>query len=238
VRLLLALLAALACSSGFAQEDIEAIDRTTGIASLRLSFNIAGEPSWQGPAVPHSGHGIEIGLSGGSGEDTQSFSGAPVVFGGRIFLPGTLQHEFDFGFLEVAYRYRRFFGESKVFGIEAIGGLGIASLISPRLPAPRARRTGSRTGAWSAASASSGSSCPPPACSRASPCSARASARASPAPRAWTSTWRTRWRATSRCARVWSRGASCRSARARTMTKTRSTHASAPASPACRWAWT
>ena len=59
-------------SSAFAQEDIEAIDRTTGIGSLRLSFNIAGEPSWQGPAVPHSGHGIEIGLSGGSGEDTQA----------------------------------------------------------------------------------------------------------------------------------------------------------------------
>jgi len=129
VRLLVALLAALACSSAFAQEDIEAIDRGSGIGSLRLSFDIAGEPAGaQGPAVPHSGHGIEIGLSGGSGEDTQSFSGAPVVFGGRIFLPGTLQHEFDFGFLEVAYRYRHFFGASRVFGIEAIGGLGIASL--------------------------------------------------------------------------------------------------------------
>jgi hypothetical protein len=129
VRLLVALLAALACSSAFAQEDIEAIDRTSGIIpSLRLSFDIAGEPGAQGPAVPHTGHGFELGLSGGSGEDTQSFSGAPVVFGGRIFPPGTLQHEFDFGFLEVAYRYRRFFGESKVFGIEAIGGLGIASL--------------------------------------------------------------------------------------------------------------
>ena len=129
MRLLVALLAALACSSAFAQEDIEAIDRTSGIIpSLRLSFDIAGEPSPQGPAVPHSGHGIEIGLSGGSGEDTQSFSGAPVVFGGRVFLPGTLQHEFDFGFFEVAYRYRHFFGASRVFGIEAIGGLGVASL--------------------------------------------------------------------------------------------------------------
>jgi hypothetical protein len=131
VRLLnIVLVTALACTSAFAQEDIEAIDRTSGIIpSLRLSFDIAGEPAGpQGPAVPHSGHGIEIGLSGGSGEDTQSFSGGPVVFGGRVFPPGTLQHEFDFGFFEVAYRYRRFFGESKVFGIEAIGGLGVASL--------------------------------------------------------------------------------------------------------------
>ena len=129
MRLLLTLLGALACSSAFAQEDIEAIDRTSGIIpSLRLSFDIAGEPSPQGPVVPHRGHGIEIGLSGGSGEDTQSFSGAPVVFGGRVFLPGTLQHEFDSGFFEVAYRYRHFFGASRVFGIEAIGGLGVASL--------------------------------------------------------------------------------------------------------------
>jgi hypothetical protein len=131
VKVLTVLLAALVCSSAAAQQDIEAIDRTSGVASLRLSFNIAGEPGWKGPAVPHSGHGIEIGLSGGSGEGTQTLSvGEPVVvFGGRVFdTAGTLQHEFDFGFLEVAYRYRRFFGESKGFGIEAIGGLGIASL--------------------------------------------------------------------------------------------------------------
>jgi hypothetical protein len=131
VRLLTTvLLATLACGSAFAQEDIEAIDRTSGIIpSLRLSVDIAGQPAGPlGPAVPHSGHGFELGLTGGSGEDTQSFSGAPVVFGGRIFLPGTLQHEFDFGFLEVAYRFRHFFGASRVFGIEAIGGIGIASL--------------------------------------------------------------------------------------------------------------
>ena len=132
MRLLTVLLAALVCSSAFAQQDIDAIDRTSGIIpSLRLGFGIAGEPTTLGPAVPHGGHGIELGLSGGSGEDTQTLSvGEPVVvFGGRVFnTAGTLQHEFDFGFLEVAYRYRRFFGESKVFGIEALGGLGIASL--------------------------------------------------------------------------------------------------------------
>src|SRR5688572_32757589 len=66
VKTILMLLATgLACASAFAQEDIEAIDRTSGMGSLRLSFNIAGEPGMQGPAVPHSGHGIEMGLSGG-----------------------------------------------------------------------------------------------------------------------------------------------------------------------------
>ncbi|HTG96213.1 MAG TPA: hypothetical protein VL982_02070, partial [Burkholderiales bacterium] len=36
------------------------------------------------------------------------------------------RHEFDFRFFEVAYRFRHFFGESKTFGIEALGGLGFA----------------------------------------------------------------------------------------------------------------
>lgn len=129
MKLLLALLAALACGSALAQADIEAIDRGVVVPSLRLSFDIAGELApGQGPAVPHSGHGIELGLSGASGEDTQSFGlgNGPVVFGGRVFNPGELHHEFDFRFFEVAYRFRHFFGESKTFGIEALGGLGFA----------------------------------------------------------------------------------------------------------------
>ena len=123
------LAAALGCSSAFAQEDIEAVDRGIVIPSLRLSFDIAGQASPQGPAVPHSGHGIEIGLSGGSGEDDQDLSAGEVArFGGRNFLGSTtLQHDFEMRLFEVAYRYRRFFG-SGVFGIEALGGLGFAEL--------------------------------------------------------------------------------------------------------------
>ena len=128
-RLLAFIAAALACSSAFAQEDIEAVDRGTLIPSFRLGFDIAGEVGPQGPAVPHSGHGIEIGLSGGSGKDDQTLSSGEFArFGGRTFVGGTtLQHDFDFRFFELAYRYRRFFG-SGVFGIEALGGLGFAEL--------------------------------------------------------------------------------------------------------------
>jgi hypothetical protein len=130
MKLPLALLAALVSGAALAQTDIEAIERGTVIPSLRFSFDIAGEASPEGPAVPHSGHGIELGLSGGSGKDDQSLAGGErVVFGGRTFTSAspTLQHDFDFRFFEVAYRYRRFFG-SGVFGIEALGGLGFASL--------------------------------------------------------------------------------------------------------------
>jgi hypothetical protein len=137
---LLALLAALVSGAALAQTDIEAIDRGVLIPSLRFSFDIAGEASPQGPAVPHSGHGIEIGLSGGSGKDDQSLAGGEFVrFGGRTFSGSTtLQHEFDFRMFEIAYRYRRFFG-SGVFGIEALGGLGFAELdLSTRSPAASA----------------------------------------------------------------------------------------------------
>ena len=131
MKLLLASLAALVSGAALAQTDIEAVERGTVVPSLRFSFDIAGElATGQGPAVPHSGHGIELGLSGASGKDDQSLGGGEFVrFGNRTFTAAspTLQHDMDFRFFEVAYRYRRFFG-SGVFGIEALGGLGFAEL--------------------------------------------------------------------------------------------------------------
>jgi len=131
MKLLWVFLGALLSGAALAQTDIEAVERGTVIPSLRFSFDIAGElATGQGPAVPHSGHGIELGLSGASGKDDQSLGGGEFVrFGNRTFTAAspTLQHDMDFRFFEVAYRYRRFFG-SGVFGIEALGGLGFAEL--------------------------------------------------------------------------------------------------------------
>ena len=115
-----------ACST---TSDISVTDNSTFIGAGRLSFDIAprGASTSLGPSVPHTGHGIEIGLSGGSGEDTQRLdAGAPIVFGGRVFTaPNDLRHEFDFRFAELAYRYRHFFGAG-TFGIEGLAGLGYA----------------------------------------------------------------------------------------------------------------
>ncbi len=153
MKLLWVFLGALLSGAALAQSDIEAIDRGTLIPSLRLSFDIAGEAGPQGPAAPHSGHGIEIGLSGGSGEDSQGLStGELVRFGGRNFVGSTtLQHEFDFRMFELAYRYRRFFG-SGVFGIEALGGLGFAALefstSSPTASASEKMSSGGLLGAF------------------------------------------------------------------------------------------
>jgi hypothetical protein len=102
-------------------------DRSTFLPSGRLGIDIA--PRVESPSVPHRGHGIEIGFTGGSGKDHQTrAAGAPTLtFAGQAFAaPSTLNHEFDFRFAEIAYRYRHFFGATGAFGIEALGGLGYA----------------------------------------------------------------------------------------------------------------
>jgi len=121
--------AALAACAGQQTGDISIVDRTTFIPSARVSVDIS--PRDQAPSEPHSGHGIELGFSGGSGDDTQTLdAGAlPVKLGGQTFnAPNLLSHEFDFRFVELAYRYRRFFGGGAQFGVEALGGLGYAEL--------------------------------------------------------------------------------------------------------------
>ena len=125
VMLAAALLAAPALAN---HRDIE-VEDSTFIPSARIGIDF-GPRAWQ-PSVPHTGHGIEIGFSGTSGDDSQTrTAGAPpLVFGGQAFAsPTTLNYDFDFRFFELAYRYRHFFGESRTFGIEALGGLGYAEL--------------------------------------------------------------------------------------------------------------
>ena len=109
--------------------DINATDRGVFIPSGRVGIGIS--PKAESPSVPHTGHALELGASGGSGDDQQEMAAGerPVVFGGRTFnSPVAMRHEFDFRFYELAYRYRHFFGQSRDFGIEALGGLAYAQL--------------------------------------------------------------------------------------------------------------
>jgi hypothetical protein len=119
---------ALAGCTSTSHSDLTISDRGTFIPSGRLSVDISPRP--EAPSVPHTGHGIELGLSGASGDDRQQLgTGAlPLVFGGRTFAaPNDLRHEFDWRFAEIAYRYRHFFGNG-TFGIEGLGGLAYAEL--------------------------------------------------------------------------------------------------------------
>jgi hypothetical protein len=118
--------ASLAAGSAWAEHrSLKPEDSSTFIPIVRFSADLA--PRGDAPAIPHSGHGLELAFSGSSGNDDQGRrAGAPsLVFGGQTFASGTgLHHDFDFRFAELAYRYRHFFNER--FGIEALGGLGYA----------------------------------------------------------------------------------------------------------------
>ena len=123
--------AAFFAAPAFADHTEFQIERAEAFTpSLRLGIDISprGEAM---PSVPHSGHGIEIGLYGTSGDDSQTrTAGAPpLTFGGQVFAaPTTLNHEFDFGLFEIAYRFRHFFTRDATFGFELLAGLGVAEM--------------------------------------------------------------------------------------------------------------
>lgn len=125
------IVAALFASPAFADHTEIRIERATAFTpSLRLGVEIAPRSEAM-RSVPNSGHGIEVGLYGTSGDKSQQrTAGAPpLTFGGQAFAaPVTLNHEFDFGFFEIAYRYRHFFARDSTFGIEALAGLGVAEM--------------------------------------------------------------------------------------------------------------
>ncbi len=128
-KALATLAAALIAGPAFADHRHIDIEDNTFIPSARIGIDIW--PRGEQPSVPHTGHGVEIGFTGTSGEDGQTrTAGAPtLVFGGQSFTaPTQLNYDFDFRFFELAYRYRHFFGASRSFGIEALGGLGYAEL--------------------------------------------------------------------------------------------------------------
>jgi hypothetical protein len=109
--------------------DLKIDDRGVLIPSLRAGIDIS--PQTQSPSIPHTGHAIELAFSGASGDAAQSLAaGEPsIVFGGRTFAaPTEMRHDFDWRFGEFAYRYRRFFGDLRPFGIEALVGIGYAQL--------------------------------------------------------------------------------------------------------------
>ena len=130
VAALLALAALAACSSTNTS-DVRVQDRGQFVPSARMSIDIASHAKVPTPpSHPHGGHAIEVGVTGGKGDDTQTLNAGdrPVVFGGQtIAAPATLSNEFEFRYYELAYRYRKFFGEG-TFGIEALGGLGYAEM--------------------------------------------------------------------------------------------------------------
>lgn len=117
------------CGTGPTTSELKVTDHATLIPSLRIAVDIAGA---EGPrSEPHNSHAVELGLSGTRGNHKQDLAATdrPVVFGGQTFNgPQQLRSEFGFRLVELAYRYRRFFGSSGAFGVEGLAGLGYAHL--------------------------------------------------------------------------------------------------------------
>ena len=120
------LLAGCFTYSGPPSSTITASDSGVLVPTIRASVG------GQGPGEPseaRDGHAAEVNWSRASGGGQQSLASgqAPVRFGTQVFSgPAQLQHDFDFGFLEVAYRFRHFFGGD--VGIEALFGFAHANL--------------------------------------------------------------------------------------------------------------
>jgi hypothetical protein len=118
----------LGACSGIPLTTIQATDRSVTIPSFRIGWTLS--RSMEAPSTPHNGHGLEFGATGGRGSDSQSLVAGqpPVQFGGVTFTaPQALQHEFDFAFYDVSYRWRGFPAGSSV-GLEVLAGAGYAKL--------------------------------------------------------------------------------------------------------------
>jgi len=132
-----------ACAAGPASNDFDFEDHAF-IPSVRVSGNISSDRS--SPSEPQDGHAIEFGLTGMRGSDSVS-SDKPLTYGGETFAPQELRGEFDARSVELAYRYRAFFGRSQAFGIELLGGAGYTELgLTISGAAQRASRNFSNSG--------------------------------------------------------------------------------------------
>lgn len=119
-----AAIAALAgCANG--PSDIRISDGAF-IPSGRISVPIISKQQAP-PSTPQNGHAIEASYTGAKGSDKQELETGndPVLFDGVTFAaPVELKHEYAFRSGELLYRWRKFFGSSQNFGVEALGGVG------------------------------------------------------------------------------------------------------------------
>lgn len=121
-----AVLALAGC--GLPTSRIDAEDNRVFIPSMRTALNLSeGEES---PSEPQSGHAVEFGYVKARGSDSQSLTAgqAPVVIGGQTFsAPQQLINAFDFSFVDVSWRWRKFF-DGRPLGLEVLAGLGSSRL--------------------------------------------------------------------------------------------------------------
>jgi hypothetical protein len=129
-KLLLALItiAIAGCgNSPSTDNDVDFSSSNVLIPGARVSVDLS--RSSTEPSVPHTGHAIEVELTGANAHDTQALGPEPIALGGQVFSgPQDLRGDSRYRYGEVSYRYRRFFGQSQAFGIELLGGIARSQL--------------------------------------------------------------------------------------------------------------
>lgn len=145
LRLPMLALAALlgACTGGGTSVPPSALnisDSGVFMPGVRASFPL-GRDARVAPSVTQPGQAIEVGWSRADGEDAQTLNAGagPVRIGDATFnAPQQLRTEFDFGYLEVSYRWRHF-QDNGPLGLELRGGLALVDLnVAVASPSQRA----------------------------------------------------------------------------------------------------
>jgi hypothetical protein len=123
----IALASTLAGCGGLPSSRLEATDRSSFVPSARASYALDQDDA--PPSRPRNGAAIEIGVTAASASGSQALAaGQPdvVVGGRRLAGPLALRSDFDYRHAEGLVRLRHFFNDN--FGIEGLGGIGLASL--------------------------------------------------------------------------------------------------------------
>ena len=124
---LLATLALAGCFGG-TTSNIDIHDNGVFIPTTRIAVDFNERPG--PPSHIHTSHAVEVGVSGATGkDDIQVTAGQqPIVFGGENFsTPQDVKAEYDFRFVELAYRYR-YVSQRRGLGFEALVGAAYARL--------------------------------------------------------------------------------------------------------------
>jgi hypothetical protein len=122
-----AALALAGCISG-TTSNIDVQDNSVLIPAARIAVDFNERPG--PPSHLHTSHALELGVAGGTGSDELRVGAGqqPVVFGGESFAaPQDLKAEFDFRFVDLAYRYRHV-SQRRGIGFEALVGAAYARL--------------------------------------------------------------------------------------------------------------
>jgi len=113
---------------GLTTTRIDAKDERVFLPAFRVGINL--NDGKQAAAEPQSGHAFEIGATRvrGSGGQSLAAGQTPIIYGNSTFTaPAQLTNDFDYGFGDISWRWRKFF-DDRALGLEVTAGVGYSSL--------------------------------------------------------------------------------------------------------------